>query len=206
MTPAHRAVAVRGGAVAAGRTGRAREPRRDSAAGLEQLEQSRLHCQRDVGSRVYLVLSTSKAGRTVFKDAVQYLGLGRTASSIVDDSSASVTYAGGWGHASGEAGPYAGSNSYSDVADDTATLSFTGIGVKVHAVTAPSHGIAAISVDGGAETLVDEYSAVRTGDVTVWSSPELASGPHTIRVRVTGTKRAESEGGWVTVDRFEVAG
>lgn len=159
------------------------------------------------GSRVYLVLSTSKAGSTVFKDAVQYLGLGRaSSSSTVDDSSASVTYTGSWGHASGEAGPYSGTNSYSDVAGDTATLSFTGTGVKVHAVTAPDHGIAGISIDGGTETLVDEYSAARTGDVAVWSSPGLASGPHTIRVRVTGTQRAESAGGWVTVDRFEVAG
>jgi Ricin-type beta-trefoil lectin domain-like len=74
----------------------------------------------------------------------------------------------------------------------------------LRAVTAPEHGIAGVSVDGGTETLVDEYSAARTGDVAVWTSPRLASGKHTIRVRVTGTQRAAAAHDWVTVDRFEI--
>ncbi|MEV7097912.1 RICIN domain-containing protein [Amycolatopsis sp. NPDC051045] len=155
------------------------------------------------GTRVYLQLTTAKSGSTLFSDAVQFFGLG-SASSTVDDANPAVTYSGSWGHATGEPGTYAGTNSYSDVAGDTATSSFTGTGITVRAVTAPDHGIAGISVDGGAETLVDEYSAARTGDVAVWSSPRLASGKHTIRVRVTGTQRPASTHGWVTVDRFEV--
>jgi len=84
-------------------------------------------------------------------------------------------------------------------------LSFVGTGVTLHAVTDSSHGIAAVSIDGGAETMVDEYSASRIGDVPVWTSPRLSSGTHTIRVRVTGTKQSASTNDWVTVDRFEVA-
>ncbi|MFD8497173.1 glycoside hydrolase family 2 TIM barrel-domain containing protein [Amycolatopsis sp. NPDC059657] len=155
------------------------------------------------GSRVYLVLSTTKSGNTVFRDAVEYFGLG-TPKSTVDDANPSVTYTGTWGHAADEPGIFAGTNSYSDVAGDTATLSFAGTGVTLRGVTAPGHGIAAISVDGGAETLVDEYAAERTGDVAVWTSPRLTSGPHTIRVRVTGTQRPAATDNWVTVDRFEI--
>ena len=157
------------------------------------------------GARVYLVLSTSKSGTTTFTDSVEYLNLGNSTTVNVDDAASAVTYTGSWGHASGETGPYNGTNSYSNTANDTATLSFVGTGVTLHAVTDSSHGIAAVSVDGGAETMVDEYSASRTGDVPVWTSPRLASGTHSIRVRVTGTKQSASTNDWVTVDRFEVA-
>jgi hypothetical protein len=155
------------------------------------------------GARVYLVLSTTKGGTTTFTDSVEYLNLGF--STNVDDAATSVTYAGSWGHASGGSGPYNGTNSYSNVSGDTATLSFMGTGVTLHAVTDSSHGIAAVSIDGGTETLVDEYSATRAGDVSIWTSPRLASGTHTIRVRVTGTKQTAATNDWVTVDRFEIA-
>ncbi|MFI6929575.1 RICIN domain-containing protein [Streptomyces sp. NPDC050287] len=157
------------------------------------------------GNRVYLVLSTTKSGSTTFTDSVEYLNLG-TPTTSVDDASSTVTYAGGWGHASGETGgPYAGTNSYSNAAGDTATLSFVGTGVTLHGVTGPNHGIVGVSVDGGNESLVDEYSATRTGDVSIWSSPRLASGTHSIRVRVTGTQRSAATGDYGVVDRFEIA-
>ncbi|MEU3891867.1 RICIN domain-containing protein [Streptomyces sp. NPDC029041] len=155
------------------------------------------------GSRVYLVLSTTKSGSTTFTDSVEYLNLGNS-SSNVDDAATAVSYSGSWGHASDENGPYAGTNSYSDATGDTATLNFVGTGVTLHSVTAPSHGMVSVSIDGGAEALVDLYSAQRTGDVSVWTSPRLASGKHTIRVRVTGTKRDAATHDWASIDRFEI--
>lgn len=122
----------------------------------------------------------------------------------MDDAATEVNYSGGWSHANNESGPYAGTNSYSDTTGDTATLNFVGTGVTLHAVTAPSHGIVGVSVDGGNEALVDLYSTARTGDVSVWTSPRLASGKHTIKVRVTGTQRAAATHDWATVDRFEI--
>ncbi|MEV4512608.1 RICIN domain-containing protein [Dactylosporangium sp. NPDC049525] len=159
------------------------------------------------GSRVYLTLSTTKNGATVFTDTVEYFTLGGTGSntgSNVDDADPRITYTGTWSRASGESGPYSGTNTYSDVAGSTATLSFSGTGVTLHAVTDAGHGIVAVSVDGGAETLVDEYSATRAGDVSVWTSPRLTSATHTVRVRVTGTQRAGASHNWATIDRFEI--
>ncbi|WP_060904913.1 RICIN domain-containing protein [Streptomyces scabiei] len=158
------------------------------------------------GSRVYLVLSTTKSGTTEFTDSVEYLNLGSSggAATSVDDAATAVTYNGGWSHASDETGPYAGTNSYSDNTGDTATLNFVGTGVTLRAVTAPSHGMVSVSIDGGAEALVDLYSTARTGDVSVWTSPRLASGKHTIRVRVTGTKRDAATHDWATIDRFQI--
>jgi hypothetical protein len=155
------------------------------------------------GTRVYLILSTTKAGGTTFTDTAEYFTLG-TGSTSVDDADPAVTYSGSWGHATGEQGVFASTNSYSEVTGATATLSFTGTGVTLRAVTAPDHGIVGLSVDGAPEALVDQYSAARIGDVAVWSSPPLASGTHTIRVRATGTQRAQAAHNWATVDRFEV--
>ncbi|WP_405812734.1 RICIN domain-containing protein [Streptomyces sp. NBC_01390] len=156
------------------------------------------------GSRVYLELSTTKSGNTTFTDSVEYLNLGNPATSV-DDAASAVTYTGSWGHSTGESGPYAGTNSYSNTTGDAATLSFVGTGVTLHGVTGPNHGIVCVSVDGGTEALVDEYSATRTGDVSVWTSPRLTSGTHTIRVRVTGTQRAAATDKYGVVDRFEIA-
>ncbi|MFM9692049.1 RICIN domain-containing protein [Streptomyces europaeiscabiei] len=122
----------------------------------------------------------------------------------MDDAATAVNYNGSWSHASDETGPYAGTNSYSDTTGDTAALSFVGTGVTLRAVTAPSHGMVSVSIDGGSEALVDLYSAARTGDVSVWTSPRLASGKHTIRVRVTGTKRDAATHDWATIDRFQI--
>ena len=40
------------------------------------------------------------------------------------------------------------------------------------------------------EISIDFYRATRAGNVRLWSSPVLAAGTHTFRLRVTGTKNA----------------
>jgi mannan endo-1,4-beta-mannosidase len=116
---------------------------------------------------------------------------------------------GGWSHctACNEASPaiyYNASQSWNSITNEYVTLAFTGTQVKYYAITAPHHGIAAVSIDGGAETNVDLYSAVKTGNVLVWTSPVLGAGSHTFKIRVTGTKNASSSGTVVTVDRTDV--
>ncbi|MBO0864383.1 MAG: hypothetical protein J2P16_04840, partial [Mycobacterium sp.] len=136
------------------------------------------------------------------------------ASGSVDDSvqgtgSGQFDYVGaGWGHApvgneGAPANPYQGSNSFDVTADDYATITFTGTHITYYAVTCSACGIAAVSVDGGPETLVDLYSSSRAGDVAVWSSPVLSAGAHTLKIRVTGTNNPASSGDYVTVDRIE---
>ena len=114
---------------------------------------------------------------------------------------------GGWGHASGEgapANPYDGTNSYDLTAGDYATMTFNGTQIAYYAVTDSKHGIAAVSIDGGPETLVDLYSPSRIGDVLVWKSPVLSAGVHTLKIRVTGTKNPASSNYYVTIDRTEI--
>ncbi len=65
------------------------------------------------------------------------------------------------------------------------------------------HGIAAVSVDGGAETMVDLYRATRAEQQAGYVSPVLAAGSHTVRVRVTGTRSAAATGTVVNADRID---
>jgi cellulase (glycosyl hydrolase family 5) len=112
-------------------------------------------------------------------------------------------YTGTW-HATSGTAKFQGDDRYADVAGDTYSVSFTGSQVRLYAATAPWHGKAAISVDGTTETTVDFYSPTRVDQAPVYSSPPLASGQHTVRVRVTGSKNASSTGTVVTADRADI--
>ncbi|MFD8718002.1 NPCBM/NEW2 domain-containing protein [Streptomyces sp. NPDC059629] len=115
----------------------------------------------------------------------------------------------GWGHASGEGAPvnpYEGTNSWTEHAGDSVDFTFAGTQLTFRAVTAPGHGIAAVSVDGSTPVDVDLYSATRTGDVALWTSPTLPDGPHTFTLTSTGRKNAASSGTAVTVDRIDFVG
>lgn len=99
---------------------------------------------------------------------------------------------------------YNASQHWADTTNDTATLIFSGTQIKFYGVTYYYHGIGAVSIDGGTETNIDFYSANRTGDVLLWTSPVLANGIHTFKLRFTGTKNSASTGTYITVDRAEI--
>jgi hypothetical protein len=48
------------------------------------------------------------------------------------------------------------------------------------------------------------YAAADAGNVLVFTSPVLASGTHTFKVRVTGTHDANSSGTIVCIDRVDI--
>jgi hypothetical protein len=149
---------------------------------------------------------------TVFvgTDRVQAFGL--TDDTIVDDAVVGtglnqITYAGsGWSHVTGTAviGSFDGTVSLTAAANDSATIRFSGAQIRLYAAERNSRGIAAVSIDGGAETNVDMYAAADAGDVLVYTSPALAAGTHTLRVRNTGTHNPNSTGTVVALDRFNI--
>ncbi|MDR7295759.1 lysophospholipase L1-like esterase [Pelomonas aquatica] len=104
----------------------------------------------------------------------------------------------------GQNGAYLNDNHWSSVPNAYYQVPFTGTQVKLYGGQAPAHGIAAVSIDGGAETLVDAYSATRKDDVLLWSSPVLSAGSHTLKVRTTGAKNASATGTYVVGDRVDV--
>ncbi|HJV60382.1 MAG TPA: GDSL-type esterase/lipase family protein [Albitalea sp.] len=101
-------------------------------------------------------------------------------------------------------GAYQSDNHWSNVTNATYQVPFSGTQAKLYGAKAAWHGIAAVSVDGGAETFVDTYAAARSDDVLLWSSPVLSAGNHTLTVRATGSKNASSSGTFVVGDRVDV--
>jgi lysophospholipase L1-like esterase len=101
-------------------------------------------------------------------------------------------------------GAYLNDNHWSSVTNASYQVPFHGTQVKLYGGQAPAHGIAAVSIDNGPETLVDTYSAARKDDVLLWSSPLLSAGQHTLKVRNTGLKNANATGTFVVGDRVDV--
>lgn len=85
------------------------------------------------------------------------------------------------------------------------TISFVGRHARIYGPLGPMEGIAAFSVDGGGKTDVDLYSGKGRDNAMLFSTPLLASGPHTVRVRVTGLKNPAAGGYAVPAKRAEVA-
>ncbi len=92
---------------------------------------------------------------------------------------------------------YDASQHWDATTNDTATLIFSGTQIKFYGATASWHGTGAVSIDGGTETIVDFYSANKTGNVLLWTSPVLANGIHTFKLRVAGTHN-------IVVDRADI--
>jgi hypothetical protein len=99
---------------------------------------------------------------------------------------------------------YKGSTRWSRTRGDSVRIRFSGSQIALISPTDAHHGIGEVSIDGGPRTPVDFYSPTRVGQVRVWTSPPLASGPHTLLLRVTGTRRTQSSDTVVPTDAVAI--
>lgn len=113
-------------------------------------------------------------------------------------------YSGSWGYYAGQSGAYDNDNHWSSTTNNYYTFEFSGQQARVYASMAPNGGIAAFSIDNGAETYFDTYAATRVDDVFLFATPTLGNGTHTLKVRVTGLKNPASSGYNVSADRIDV--
>ena len=119
----------------------------------------------------------------------------------------------GWQHCPSGQGPcgetpilYNGTNSWDNVTGDYVAFTFTGVQITFYGVLDPQHGIGAVSIDGGSETMIDFYSAQRMGNQLMWTSPMMSAGTHTFKLRVTGKRNSNSSNTFVTVDCVSILG
>lgn len=122
----------------------------------------------------------------------------------VEDTDARITYVGTWTDAT-FADASGGTARYADAADETASLTFTGNGIRWITISSSAQGIAEVFIDDVLVETVDLY----TSSTTQWQyvgyeNLNLEPGEHTIRIRVTGTKNASSSNTIVYVDAFDV--
>lgn len=113
-----------------------------------------------------------------------------------------------WGHCTNcdgnQQGFYNGSNSWDNTPNDYTSITFNGTQIKFYAVVGTDHGIGAVSIDGGPETMVDFYSPTNAGNTLTYTSPVLTAGQHTLKVRVTGQQNSNAHWNGVNPDRVDI--
>lgn len=113
----------------------------------------------------------------------------------------------GWGHCTScndTATFYNASQSWDNNTNDYVTMQFTGVQFNLYGTTDPRDGIGAVSIDGGPETNLDFYSATRTGNVLLWTSPIISNSIHTVKLRVTGTHNTNATDNYLILDRGDI--
>jgi len=99
-----------------------------------------------------------------------------------------------------------GSHIFTKTAGSSVIIAFVGTRLDVLATTGPKYGIASVSVDGGASTNVDFYSADTQVQQTVFSTGDLDAALHTVRITCTGTAGALATDSFVSLDALAVGG
>ncbi len=133
-----------------------------------------------------LASAAATVGVTAFTDAIVPTSGAYAFGFPLDHNDRALSYSGSAWTPTGDAQAFSKDNTWSGTANDTATLSFTGNRAVLFGVQDPTHGSAAVSIDGGAEQTVSFQASARRTNVALWTSPTLPQGTHTLRIRVTG--------------------
>lgn len=114
-------------------------------------------------------------------------------------------YVGGWNYGA-QIGAYLQDNHWSNYAGSYYQIRFVGTQIKLYGAKNSNCGIAGISVDGGAETLVNLYSPNRTDNklLYTYTSPISSNMQHILKVRMTGTKDSKATDYYITADKVEI--
>jgi len=121
----------------------------------------------------------------------------------VEENDPAVVYAGTW-YSQYRSDLSGGSIVESPDLNGTATLAFSGTGVAWIGFRAPWGGIAQVYLDGGLKATVDTYAPAEQAQALMYSVGGLPSGPHVIKIKVTGTWSSSGCCVWVVVDAFDV--
>ena len=104
----------------------------------------------------------------------------------------------GWVHGSTTPSFYNSTLSFTKVAGAYVEITFEGTEIQWFSEKKNTHGIVAVSVDGGPETPFDLYSPTEIHDRMLTIS--VAPGTHKFKMRATGTKNAASSGTYAIHD------
>ena len=123
----------------------------------------------------------------------------------VEETNAAVTLSGAWVPSSADWGWSGGAAVESTTAGATVTVNFTGTSIRWLGSRGRTMGIATVSVDGGAPKTVNLFARPADeahSDIIVMN--DLADGPHTLTITVTGQADSQSQGNRVVVDAFDI--
>ena len=117
----------------------------------------------------------------------------------INNNNAGLQYAGTWTYITGRTGDFQNDATYSSTNGASVTLPFTGTGASFSAEKYNIEGLVNVSIDGGAATSVNLYSASQQLQQTEFSVSNLANGPHTIKI-------TKVSGSYLLIDSFTIAG
>lgn len=83
-------------------------------------------------------------------------------------------------------------------------IDFFGSSIELICVQGPDLGVVEIQLDGESQGTFDLYNAQTTFDVSAFSKADLRPGFHTLKMRATGTKHADSRGRAMTFNAANV--
>jgi hypothetical protein len=118
-------------------------------------------------------------------------------------------YSGAWQYGT-QQGAFNNDNHWASTTDSSIQIRFNGTQIKLYGAKGADFGKAYVSIDGGTETLVDNYSAARADNTLIYESSTSPAGlasnvQHILKLRVAGLKNDASAGYFVAVDRAEIA-
>lgn len=169
--------------------------------------------QTDVANGPHLVTieclgtkSAASSGTRVAVDSIQVTGMVRERHRgyKYEQTEPGLHWIGGWftwTEAPAAGGSFGMANSPSSL-----TMHFNGTQVAWVTTMAPHYGIASVRIDGGTPVPVDLFAETVRWQETVWESPRLAYGTHTITIEWTGLRNQRSVDTYIGVDVLEVTG
>jgi hypothetical protein len=122
----------------------------------------------------------------------------------VQQGDPAVAYSGNWfTHSSSVLS--GGSAALATDRGSSATLAFTGTGVKWIGYRDAWSGIARLTVDGVPKGRINTYAATDEAQKVIYSIQGLPRGKHTLTIFVTGQAGAAAKASWIWVDAFDVS-
>ena len=108
--------------------------------------------------------------------------------------------------AGSNASEYNGSDHYTDQANMTTSITFTGTSIDLYGALAAANGQFTITIDNKTVGTYSQYSATRQDQAKVFSSAVLTTGVHNLVLTTTGTSVTNATGTFVSLDKIVVKG
>jgi O-glycosyl hydrolase len=121
----------------------------------------------------------------------------------IDDKNNSITYNGTWTSEDQSWQDYYRTAQKSNTANSYAQYTFTGTCVSLVGRQTANSGKADIYIDGTQQTTIDNYKSSTLYRVPFYRKTGLASGSHTVKVVVSGTKNTSASDYYIYIDSIE---
>jgi beta-galactosidase GanA len=122
-----------------------------------------------------------------------------------DDTDPALGYTGNWSHVANQSytgGDYKNTESFSNTAGDSMSLTFAGTAVRWIGSQTNNHGLADVYIDGVKQATVD--CSGNANQAVLFSKTGLSSGTHTLKIVVDGTHSSGSTDNYVSIDAIDV--